>query len=315
MATYFVSQATGHQSLATITHLLKTGAKIHALVRSLEKAKTIPILHDTGVTLFEGESVDPDAVYKAAQGCQGVFLNTVPIPGLEIPQARTIIEESQKAGIKSIVTSTVFCTGTPNFWDDDATKSIKVTDEVSLYDYFRSKQDVENLVRIAGFENWTVLRPGVIHIAYMMPHVMANFPKLHHNAELNHFCEPDARIAQTDCDDIGKYAAAAFQNPAKFSSESIELVSENMTQKEVTQTLARVTGRKVVSKQYGVEEYDPNVFGAAFHLWSNIRDFTEVMKKAEAAQAKFGIPFTSLEDALTRDREQVLECIPVILEN
>ncbi|KAI8632919.1 NmrA family protein [Xylariaceae sp. FL1651] len=306
MGTYFVSQATGHQSQATITHLLSTGAKIHALVRSLEKAKKIPILQNTAVTLFEGESVDGEAVFKAAQGCQGVFLNTVPIPGLEIPQAQTIILGSKKAGIKRIVAPTVFCAGNPEFWDDEVTR------DIGLYNYFKSKNDVEVLIRNAGFENWTILRPAVIHINYMMPNVMASFPKLHEKAELNHFCNPDTKIAQTDCDDIGRYAAAAFQEPSKFCGEFVDLVSENITQGEAAQTLARVTGRKVTAKQYSLEEFDQNIFGAAFHLWANFKDFTEVMKSAEAAQTKFGIPFTSLEDALTRDKDRLLDCIPIV---
>ncbi|KAI1328535.1 NmrA-like family protein [Xylariaceae sp. FL0255] len=306
MAAYFISQATGHQARSTIAHLLEAGAKVHALVRNFDKAKTHPVLQRPGVTLFEGESVDTEAVTKAVQGCAGVFLNTFPIPGLDTKQAKTIIEESKKAGIKTIVATTTFGVGNKELWDDEVTK------KVGLHGYFQSKYEIETMVRNAGFDAWTILRPAFISFDYMLPGAYGNFPKLAEKAELDHFYDPDSRMGQTDIEDIGKFAAAALQDPSKFRGHAIDLVRDNLTIEEVRQILVRVTGRKVTAKRYSPEEFNPAIFGQAFHFWANVKDISPVMESAKAAETKFGMPFTSLEDALTRDKERVLECIPVV---
>ncbi|KAI8625236.1 NmrA-like family protein [Xylariaceae sp. FL1651] len=306
MATYLITQATGCQAQATITHLLAAGAKVHAVVRNPQK---IPeVLKSPGVTVFKGESVNFEDVFRAAQGCKGVFLNTFPIPGLEAQQAKTIVEAAKKAGIKTIVANTTMGTGRRDMWDD------AVTEECFLRDYYRSKAGVEDTVRAAGFEAYTILRPAFIHVDYMLPNARENFPKLATNGELDHFYNDGARMVQTVADDIGKYAAAALENPAKFGGHEIELASENLTIEEIRDILVKVSGRDVQTKRYDLKEFEngrPSAFGQYFHLWANVKNFDGVVKAAKEAEAKFGIPFTPLETALRKDKDRLLECLPV----
>ncbi|KAI1187215.1 NmrA family protein [Nemania serpens] len=302
MATYLVTQATGHQGQWTIRHLLAAGAKVHAIVR--DPSKNPDVLKSPGVTIFKGESANFDDVFQAAQGCVGVYLNTFPIPGLEAQQAKTIVEASKKAGLKSVVACTTMATGHRDLWDDD------ITEQCHLRDYYRSKAEVEDIVRGSGFEAWTILRPAVIHVDYMLPSARYNFPRLPTHGELDHFFADGARMVQTDAHDVGRYAAAALRDPARFGGHAIELGHENLTIEEVRDVLARVSGRDVGVKRLEPEDGDP-VTGQLFHLWANHKDFSAVVAAAEEAQAKFGIPFTSLEEALRRDRSRLLECLPV----
>ncbi|KAI9158030.1 Nitrogen metabolite repression protein nmrA [Paramyrothecium foliicola] len=305
MATYFVAQATGQQSQWTIKHLLAAGAKVHALVRDLQKVP--PNLQSPEVTLFKGDSTDFDSIFQAAQGCKGAFLNTFPIPGLELQQGKTLVDACKKAGIESIVLATTFCTGNKAMWDDTA------TEECGLRQYYASKSAVEDVVREAGFKAYTILRPAFIHIDYMKPHVYGNFPRLATHGELDHAYENGARMPQTDASDVGKYASAALLNPAKFNGQEIELAGENLTIEEVRDILAKVSGREVKTRKRTPEEVEQTktvLFAQAFHVWANVKDFGPSIAAARDAQAKFGIPLASLESALEREKDRLLECLP-----
>ncbi|KAI1126524.1 NmrA family protein [Nemania abortiva] len=302
MSTYLITQATGQQGQWTIRHLLAAGAKVHALVR--DPSKVPELLKSLGVTIFKGESANFDDVFRAAQGCKAVYMNTFPIPGLEVQQAKTITEASKKAGLKTIVACTTMGTGNRAIWDD------AVTEECHLLEYYRSKAAVEDIVHNAGFEAWTILRPAFLHVDYMLPNCYGNFPRLATHGELDHPFKEGARMVQTDASDVGKYAAAALQDPANFAGEAIELGSENLTIEEIRDALVRVSGRSVGLKKLTPGDGEP-VAGQLFLMWANYKDFGPIVAAAKEAQAKFGIPFTSLEEALQRDRAGLLECLPV----
>ncbi|KPM39654.1 hypothetical protein AK830_g6900 [Neonectria ditissima] len=305
MTTYLITQASGQQSRWVISHLLAAGAKIHAVVRDLEKAPAI--LKDPRITLFQGESKNFDDIFQAAQGCKGVFLNTFPYPGLEALQAKTIVEASQKAGVETVVAATTHGTSHKEMWDDEATK------EMQLHEYFTSKTEVEDIVRAGDFKAYTILRPAVIHHDFFVPGAYMNFPRLPTHGELDHLLVDGAKVPYTDASDVGKYAAAALQEPSKFNGQEIDLGSELLTIEEVSDILTRVSGRKVPSVKrtlQEVEEMGISVFGQKFHLVANEKDLSWTTANAEEVGKKFGIPLTSIETAVNRDRAQLLECLP-----
>ncbi|KAL0942977.1 NmrA-like family protein [Colletotrichum truncatum] len=305
MPTYLITQATGQQSRWVISHLLAAGGKIHALVRDLQKVP--PILQDSNITLFQGESKNYEDVFRAAKGCEGVFLNTVPFPGLEVLQAKTVVEACQDAGVESIVAATTHGTSNTVMWDNDEVK------EIQLHDYFSSKAAVEDIVRAGKFQAYTIVRPAVIHHDFFLPGALGNFPRLPTHGELDHLSEEGARLPYTDANDVGKYAAAALQDPAKFGGQEIDLGHELLTIHDVRDILVRVSGREVGVTKRTPEELDEmgiRVPGQNFYLLANIKDLSWTAAIAQEVQGKFGMPFTSLETALQRDRGLLLECLP-----
>ncbi|RYP11083.1 hypothetical protein DL764_000241 [Monosporascus ibericus] len=288
MATYLITQATGQQSQWVVRHLLSAGTKVHAMVRNLQKVP--PILQSLGVTLFQGESKNFEDIFRAAQGCKGVFLNNFPLPGLEALQARTVIEACEKAGVETIVASTTFCVNHKAMWDDDGTK------EIQLHHHFASKAAVEDLVRGSSFQAYTILRPAVIHHEYFLPGSPHNFPRLASHRELDDLLNEGARVPHTDGHDVGKYAAAALQDPTKFCGQEIDLTNEEV------RTIKRTPAE--------LEKMGISVFGQKFHLWANIKDFRSLIAANNKVLAKFGIPLTSLEAALQRDKALLLERLP-----
>ncbi|CAH0019960.1 unnamed protein product [Clonostachys rhizophaga] len=305
MATYLVTQATGHQSQWTIKHLLEAGAKVHAVVRDPAKVQA-KVLKEPGVTIFQGNTNNLEEITRAAQGCKGAFLNTFPIPGIETEQAKTVVEACKKVGIESIVATTTFGTGHRHMWDEEVTK------EIGLHGYYSSKASIEDAVRQSGLK-YTILRPAFIHFNYFGASAEHNFPGISTTGELVHSYEENARMPHTDASDIGKYAAAALQNPSKFNGKEIELSNEPLTVKEARDIVARVSGREVRLRKRTpaeVEEAKTTAFAQRFHLFTNAKDFSTIFEKVGKVQEEFGIPFTSFEDALKRERDELLATIP-----
>jgi uncharacterized protein YbjT (DUF2867 family) len=305
MSTYLVTQATGRQSQWTIRHLLAAGANVHAVVRNPE---TLPaILNEANVTVFKGESTDSEAIFKAAQGCKGAFLNTFPYPpGIEAQQATSVVEACKKAGVETIVASTTFNTGDKALWDNTVTK------EIGLHGYYQSKALVEDIVRGAGFQAYTILRPSFIHFDYLLPSVYMNYPTLPVDGILVHSLNDGVPIAHTDAYDIGKYAAAALQDPEKFGGEEIDLANEFLTPAESGEILKKVSGKDIQARkrtELEMEEASNNVGLHKFHAWINTRDLKHGPQRTKAVQAKFGIPLNSLESALQREKAALLECL------
>ncbi|CAG9951317.1 unnamed protein product [Clonostachys rosea f. rosea IK726] len=305
MSTYLVTQATGRQSQWTIRHLLAAGANVHAVVRNPE---TLPaILNEANVTVFKGESTDSEAIFKAAQGCKGAFLNTFPYPpGIEAQQATSVVEACKKAGVETIVASTTFNTGDKALWDNTVTK------EIGLHGYYQSKALVEDIVRGAGFQAYTILRPSFIHFDYLLPSVYMNYPTLPVDGILVHSLNDGVPIAHTDAYDIGKYAAAALQDPEKFGGEEIDLANEFLTPAESGEILKKVSGKDIQARkrtELEMEEASNNVGLHKFHAWINTRDLKHGPERTKAVQAKFGIPLNSLESALQREKAALLECL------
>jgi uncharacterized protein YbjT (DUF2867 family) len=154
--TILITSASGFQGGSTARELLKQGHKIHALVRDSSSAAAIA-LHTQGAILFKGEFNDLQSIAAAIEGVDGVFLNTFPDfkdPDGEVRQAQNIVAAAKAAKtVKTVVVSTVY----------KAAESAEFTAPKPEYPflkyYYARKAGVERVVKEAGFENWTVLRP------------------------------------------------------------------------------------------------------------------------------------------------------------
>jgi uncharacterized protein YbjT (DUF2867 family) len=304
MSTYLVTQATGIQAQCTIEHLLAAGAKVHALVRDPQRVPGF--LERPGITVFNRDNDHPEAILKAAQGCKGVFLNTYPFAtNSEVEQAKVVLEACEKAGVEAVVASTSFYAGDKSKWDDPESQKL-------VGPYYQSKMKVEEAVRGANLKTYTILRPAFIHHDFTLPHVYGNFPDLPKSGTLAHAYNNGVRMLHIDEQDIGKYAAAALLDPATFGGQEIDLANESLTIEEVRDVLVKVSGRQVKLKKWTPEEIEvakASVFFAKFHLWANIRG-QSWSSSAKALEKKFGIPFTSLEAYLQREKVALLACIP-----
>jgi|SRR5271155_3823839 len=153
--TFLITGATGQQGGHTTRLLLAAGHKVHALARNPSSEAAIE-LKSLGASIFPGGFSDSEAIFTAAQGCTGIFINVSPVfsdPEGEQKHAWNIIAACRKASVKKIVQSSVCPVG----------KDVPLTDldpKSWMGMYFASKQACEDAVTTAeGFDSWTILRP------------------------------------------------------------------------------------------------------------------------------------------------------------
>ncbi|KAF9880205.1 hypothetical protein CkaCkLH20_02159 [Colletotrichum karsti] len=256
--TIFVSGATGTVGGAVAKNLLESNIAVRALVRNPDSdaARTLSRL---GATLIPGDYDDEDALKKATEGVTGAFLNLMPDfvdHAWELKTAKRIMAAARDAGATHFVYSSGFAVQAPEklrHWDPDSFTAMVLL----------SKQSIEEEVRQAGFENWTILRPGYFAGNFLLPQV-AVFPDLVNDGRFVNAFKPDSQLPVLDPYDIGKFAAAAYRDPARFNGQEIPISAENMTVGELMAKLSTASGKDIRAVFLSDEEIEAQKAGNPF---------------------------------------------------
>lgn len=239
MPTYFVTGATGRQGRAVASSLLASGHKVHALVRDLTSPASIA-LQDDGAILFPGTFSDIDSLSTAAAGSQGVFINVSPSAesGAEAQHAKNVISAALSAGVQHVIYSSVLKAGSHAEFPDFDEKSW-------MGSYWLSKHAIEELVRNAGFETWTILRPGFFMTNLLPPLAGYMYPELWADGAFKHAYDNATKLFLVDPEDIGHAAAAAFEEPARWGGREVDLVGDPSSVEDMVTVLKEVSGRDI----------------------------------------------------------------------
>ncbi|TRX88925.1 hypothetical protein FHL15_010153 [Xylaria flabelliformis] len=283
---------------ATVDALLARGAKVHAVVRDPTKAAARE-LEKLGVSLFKGDQDDFEVFRKAAYGCIGIFLNLVERPDNPHPenQAEGILAVCRDTGVQHVVVSTAGWVGSREKWDIPENRA-KASE---IIPYYEGEILVEDAVRHAGLEFYTILRPFWFHSNYLVPAIDFFQPEVRKFGELVHSFEDWAIFPYINAKDIGQFAAMALTGPAKFAGEEIELASENFTIEEVADVMSRVTGQLITVRKATPEEAARPSPTTRWHIWANAVD---LRVDVEALAQKYGYHFTTFEEYLTQEKQQ-----------
>lgn len=292
-APVLVSGATGRQGGATARALRAAGVPVRAIVRDpgTDRAEAVAAL---GVELVVGDLNDRDSVLRAAEGARGVFSVQMPAftadgPDLagELAQAVNLIEGATAAGVSQFVQTTVAGAGqhteTPG-WAEGGWAA-------TMGPYFDTKSAIGDRVRDAGFEHWTVLKPGTF-MDNFLPSLQFMFPRGIEGGLVS-VMNPDTRLALIASDDIGRAAAAAFASPRRFDRVELDLAADRLSMSEIAEVLSRVVGTHLpapeMTQQQAVAAGMPAM--AAGHEWLNVAGQPGNPQDAAA----LGIPLTSFE--------------------
>jgi uncharacterized protein YbjT (DUF2867 family) len=296
-----VIRATGTQGTAVTRHLIKAGWTVHAYVVSTTEPRALALQSlSPNVQLFAGTLEDPLALSRAVSGCTGVFLNQMPSfqdPKQETRQASAILDAAKAAGVKTVVHSTSLgIADLANFVDTRALAA------PAIY----GKADVEDLVRNAGFENWTILRPGYFMTNFLPPFVMFMFPQLITERTFVSSYKPDTLLPLIDPNDIGAFAVAAFIDPGKFSGQAVALAGQKLAVSEVIAQLGKSAGFEIKTV-YRTDEESDELAKTDFKIEGQ-RMTLNLHKVVEIGEVeKWGIPLGTFEGFLEREKERVVE--------
>jgi len=181
-----------------------------------------------------------------------------------------------------------------------------------MKDYTASKWGAEEAVRGAGFKYYTIFRPPWLLPNYGAPVNAIHFPEFPTIGEIHTPMNVDLPLAHLDSYDIGRFAAAALLDPAKFAGKELPLTAGNFSIREVARELEAVIGAKIPVVQLDAEEFIKNedhfmtrMRGLAAK-WTNLKGLT-VTEEELALQKSFGIEPTPLRVAF----ERIKDILPV----
>ncbi|GAA4670798.1 NmrA family NAD(P)-binding protein [Amycolatopsis dongchuanensis] len=236
-----ITGATGKQGGAVARALLAAGVPVRALVRD-PGAERAAALGELGATLVRGDLDDLPSLKDALDGARAVFSVqtpdlTDPASDAEVRRGRNLVDAALAAGVEQFVHTSVSGTGTVDLENFDESRW-----GAPMRAYYRSKAAVEDLVRGAGFPQWTVLRPATFMENFVRPSVYfaeLTSDRLHVAADL------DVRLPFVAVADIGAAAAAVFARPHRFHGAELELAGDVLSFREAARILSEVLGTTI----------------------------------------------------------------------
>ena len=230
-----VTGATGKQGGAVARSLLDRGFRIRALTRNPQKPEA-QALADRGAEVVQGDmEEDRSAMERALEGSYGVFsVQNYWETGYdrEVQQGKTVADAAKTAGVEHFVYSSVGSahrqTGIP---------------------HFESKWEIEEHVRQIGLP-YTILRPVFLMQNWEWTREMIL------GGTLAQPFDPDKPLQQVAVEDIGAFAAIAFENPDRWIGREVDLAGDEQIMTEIADTFSRVIGREVNYYQVPWDQFE-----------------------------------------------------------
>ena len=276
--TILVTGATGQQGGAVTRQLLKQPAfAVRALTRDSAKPAA-RALAQAGAEVIRGDLGDPASVRRALKDVYGVFsVQNFMEAGYdgEIRQGKLIADAAKAAGVQHFVYS-----------------SVVSADRHTGLPHFESKWQIEQHIGQSGLSH-TILRP-----AFFMQNWYSYMQEPILNGTLPLPLNPQTPLQQISVEDIGAFAALAFQSPSRWHGRTIELAGEELTMLRVAELLTRTVGRPVKYTQVPWQQFQQS---AGEEMTRMYRWFNDVGYHVDIPALRKEYPdLTSLEKVLSQ---------------
>lgn len=292
-----VTGATGKQGGGVARELLAHGHRVRFLTRDPGSTAAAALVK-AGAEAVRGDMDDTASVSTGMIGVSGVF-SMQPINGTgdesEMRYAQALVQAAREAKVVHFVHTSVAATTRHTHFPRWGT-------HYWFEKYWTDKWAVEELVRNAGLSSWTVLRPALVMSNFIAPTVSFMFPHLK-DGEIVTALKPETRMDLIAAEDIGAFARAAFEDPARFHGKNIDLAAESLTMAEVAAILTRVTGKKVTAVSLSPAETRAR---GLFPGWVNSMEWAnEAGYQVDIAALKsYGLPLLSFEPWARKHRTE-----------
>ncbi len=219
-----VTGATGKLGGAVARHLLGRDFRVRALTGDPRK-KAAGVLAQQGAEVVRGDLDNPATLERALKGVYGLFsvqnFRQTDIEG-EVRQGLALAGAAKLADVKHFVYSSVGSahrrTGIP---------------------HFESKWHIEECVRKIAIP-YTILRP-----VFFMQNWDAHWRAGILGGALALPLDPEKSLQQASVEDVGAFAALAFERPEKWLGREVDLAGDELTMLETARMFAQVIGRPV----------------------------------------------------------------------
>src|SRR5215472_214498 len=220
-----VTGATGRQGGSVVRHMLAKGWKLRALARD-PGGDAAKALANRGVEVVRGDLEAPASLEPAVLGVHGIYsVQDFWSVGArrEVQQGKNLADAASKAGIDHFVYS-----------------SVGGAERNSGIDHWESKWEIEKYIRMLGLPA-TMLRPAAFMENYYIDQVEIGILK----GKLMDPIRADKPYQTIAADDIGAFAALAFEHPKEFIGVEREIAGSELTNPEAAQVFSRVLGKPV----------------------------------------------------------------------
>lgn len=220
-----ITGATGRQGGAVIRHMLPKGWKLRALTRNADSAAAQELARQ-GIEVMRGDLENPASLEKATGGIYGVYsVQDFWSVGArrEVQQGKNLADAAKKAGTLHFVYS-----------------SVGGAERNSGIPHWESKWEIEQHIRKLTLPA-TILRPAGFMDNYYVDQVEIGILK----GKLIDPVRGDKPYQTIAADDIGAFAALAFERPKEFIGAEIEIAGSELTNPQAAEVFSRVLGKKV----------------------------------------------------------------------
>jgi uncharacterized protein YbjT (DUF2867 family) len=237
--------ATGSQGKGVVNALIKEGSfKVRAITRNPDK------YFGSANEVVQGDLTDLESLTNALKDAHGVFVVTNFWEGAdELAQGKIAVEAAKKSNVNHFVWSTL-----PNVE--------KISNGQFEVPHFTGKAKVDELVKNAGFANFTFVQPPF----YFQNFIGQLAVQQQQDGSIGWTLPIDPSkkvIHMADINDLGKVVAGAFLNPAKVGNGSyLSLATELNSLNDVLETF-KINGKAYSFNQAPTEVYSNFFEGAS----------------------------------------------------
>jgi uncharacterized protein YbjT (DUF2867 family) len=224
--------ATGRQGGATARHLLTKGWRVRALTRDPNKPAA-HALHQAGVEVVQGDNEDRASLEAAMQGVYGIFSVLAAPPDDEVRQGKNVANAARAASIQHFVFS-----------------SVQSAEDLARVGGDANKWEIEQYIQALGLPA-TILRP-----CFFMETLIAARTDVPSGTSSGTFAiaiKPDVTMGLIAVEDIGAFAALAFDHPDEYLGKTIEIAGDVLTPVQIANAISRATGRAIPYVQVPIE--------------------------------------------------------------
>lgn len=233
--------ATGSQGKGVVNALVNDGSfKVRAVTRNPQNYS------GKAEEVVKGDLTDFTSLKDAFKGVHGVFVVTNFWEGAdEVAQGKTAIQAAKEAGVNHFIWSTL-----PDVE--------KISNGKFNVPHFTGKAKVDELVKNAGFENYTFVQPPFYF--QNLTGQMGAQPQLDGSIGWTLPIDPTKKaIHMSDINDLGKVVAGAFLHPEKTGNGSyLSLATELNSFNDILAVL------KANGKDYSFNQVPVEVFSTFF---------------------------------------------------
>ena len=269
-----VSGATGRQGGAVARELIGRGYHVRALTRNpaSDRAQALAAL---GIELVKGDFEDRKSLDRALRGAHGAFsvqdFWEHDYEG-EVRQGKNFADAAKAADIQHLVYSSVGSAG-----------------KKTGIPHFESKFEIEEHIRALGLD-YTILRPVSFMEGWDREQILAG--------RLVHALDPEVPQQYIAVQDIGTFAAMAFEHPGGWLGRELDIAGDELTMTELAAIFSRVTGKTVTYEQVPWSELEP---GWGAELTTMFRWFNDVGYSADIAALRAEHPGLKTVEQFLRD--------------